>query len=279
MKQLFALALCGMMTVSAFAQEKKNADTIAVITSDTTVTKSGKKAKTVIQIGNIRINTSGNQTVVTNTAEAKKKHSLSLGLVFDHFDLGFSRYLDKGSFTLSPANSFLEFEPAKTSNVGFDFFEMKYKSGSRFAFYIAAGLDWNHIRLKQNVTIQADQAQLTATPDNVAFSKNRFSSRYLRIPVGFEFNTPVQKGKYFRVVAGPELGFLLNGKVKQISEERGKEKFKDDYNFNPFRYGAHLRLAYQNTGIYVKYYFNDVFAKDQGPADFKNMSFGLTWGF
>jgi hypothetical protein len=279
MKQLFTLALCGMMALTAHAQEQKSTDTIAVITSDTSSSKSGKKAKTVIQIGNLRINTNSNQTVVTTTESPKKKNTVSVGLVFDHFDLGFSRYLDKGSFTLSQANSFLEFEPAKTSNVGFDFFEMKYKSGSKFAFYIAAGLDWNHIRLKQHITILKDQPVLDYQPENIAFSKNRLSSRYLRIPIGFEFNTPVQKGKYFRVVAGPELGFLLNGKLKQISEQRGKEKFKDDYNFNPFRYGAHLRLAYQNTGIFMKYYFSDVFAKDQGPDDFNNMSFGLTWGF
>ena len=279
MKSLFTVALCGMMSLSVFAQETKKTDTIAVITSDTVVTKSGKKAKTIIQIGNLRINTSGKQTVVTNTESEKKKRSVSIGLVFDHFDLGFSRYLDNGSFTLSPANSFLEFEPAKTSNVGFDFFELKYKSGSSFAFYIAAGLDWNHIRLKQNITIQKDQPELSYVADNVNFSKNRLSSRYLRLPIGFEFNTRVQQGKYFRIVAGPEFGFLLNGKLKQVSKERGKEKFKDDYNFNPFRYGAHLRLAYQNTGIFAKYYFNDVFAKNQGPEDFKNLSFGLTWGF
>ncbi len=278
MKQFFTFALCTLLMTNVSAQDKKVNDTLVIVSTDSIKTKTTKKATTVIQIGNLKINTNDNKTTVVKETP-KGKHTVSVGFVFDHFDLGFSRYIDNGSFTLSPANSFLEFEPAKTTNVGFDFFEMKYKSGNRFAFFISAGLDWNHTRLKQNITIQKNEPQLTAVSDNVEFSKNRFSSRYLRIPIGFEFNTPVQKGKYFRVVAGPELGFLLNGKVKQISEERGKEKFKDDYNFNPFRYGAHLRLAYQNTGIFAKYYFNDVFAKDQGPTDFRNISFGLTWGF
>lgn len=278
MKQIFVAGMLGLLTINAIAQDQKKADTILVVTTnDTLHTKTAKQAKTIIEIGNLKINRSGSKTTLTKTE--KNKRSVSVGFVFDHFDLGFSRYLDHGSFTLSPATSFLEFEPAKTSNVGFDFFELKYKSGSSFAFYIAAGLDWNHIRLKQNITIQKDQPELSYVADNVDFSKNRLSSRYLRLPIGFEFNTLVQKGKYFRVVAGPEFGFLLNGKLKQVSKERGKEKFKDDYNFNPFRYGAHLRLAYQNTGIFAKYYFNDVFAKNQGPEDFKNLSFGLTWGF
>ncbi len=274
MKKMIIIAACSLMATVAQAQEK--ADTLLIVERDSAKAKEVPKERTSVNLGNIIVNVKRGSSTVSLP---KNKSSFSMGLVFDHFDLGFSRYLDKGSFTLAPTNSFLEFEPAKTSHVGFDFFEMKYKSGSKFAFYIAAGLDWNHIRLKQDITIQKDQSQLTAVPDNVEFSKNRFSSRYLRLPIGIEFNMPVQKGTYFRVVAGPEFGFLMNGKLKQLSKERGKEKFKDDYNFNPFRYGAHLRLAYQNTGIYVKYYFNDVFAKGQGPSDFKNMSFGLTWGF
>lgn len=264
--------------VSAGDQEKGKADTLVVVASNDAKAKSGTKSTTIIQIGNLKINTNDQKTTVVKETSTTKR-TVSVGFVFDHVDLGFSRYLDKGSFTLSPATSFLEFEPAKTSNFGFDFFEFKYKSSPSFSVYLAAGLDWNHIRLVNNVTIQKNQSQLTAVQDNVNFSKNRFSSRYLRIPIAFEFNQKVQNGKHIRFVAGPELGFLLNGKVKQISKERGKEKFKDDYNLNPFRYGAHVRLGYQNTGIYAKYYFNDVFAKNQGPADFRNLSFGFTWGF
>lgn len=237
------------------------------------------KGKTIIQVGKTISIRSKNSEAAVSLGTRAAKRVVSIGFVFDHVDLGFSRYLDNGSFTLSPANSFLEFEPAKTSNFGFDFFEFKYKSSPGFSLYLAAGLDWNHIRLVNNVTIQKNQSQLTTVSESINFTKNRFSSRYLRIPIGFEFNQKVQNGKYLHFVLGPEFGFLLNGKVKQISKERGKEKFKDDYNFNPFRYGAHVRIGYQNTGIFAKYYFNDVFAKNQGPADFKNMSFGLTWGF
>lgn len=313
MKQVCIIALCALMATSVLAQEKKKtgplvivtstdtskanarsktttvvvsggsqenrkADTLVVVASNDARAKSGNKSTTIIQIGNLRINANDQKTTVVKETSTTKR-TVSVGFVFDHVDLGFSRYLDQGSFTLSPANNFLEFQPSKTLNFGFDFFEFKYKSSPSFSIYLAAGLDWNHIRLVNDVTIQQNQSQLTAEQENVNFSKNRFSSRYLRIPIAFEFNQKVQKGKSLRLVAGPELGFLLNGKVKQISKERGKEKFKDDYNFNPFRYGAHVRLGYQNTGIYAKYYFNDVFAKNQGPEDFRNIAFGFTWGF
>ena len=136
------------------------------------------------------------------------------------------------------------------------------------------------MRLKNNVTIQQDKPILSYTSDAVDYKKNRFSSQYLRIPLSVQLRTKQDKnGDKLNFVFGPEIGFLLNGKVKQVSSENGKDKFKDDFNLNPFRYGAFARLGYGGTGVYVKYYANDVFADGQGPTDFKNLSFGLMFGF
>jgi hypothetical protein len=157
---------------------------------------------------------------------------------------------------------------------------MGYRFTDHFKMYASAGLDWNHMRLKQNITFQKDKSSLTYITDAVDYKKNRFSSRYLRIPLSFQFRTnDDKKGDKLNFVIGPEIGFLLNGKVKQVSNENGKDKFKDDYNFNPFRYGAFARIGYGGMGVYAKYYGNDVFANGQGPADFRNLSFGLMFGF
>ena len=265
-----------IVALSSLACIVKAQDSLIVDTVDlkTDLLKIGK-------IITIKKGNSGNAVTLKldNATISKPKKSVSIGFDFTRFDLGFSRYLDQGSFTLSPANANLDFLPSKTSNVGFDFFQFKYKVSDKFRFYIGAGLDWNHIRLNNNVTFQKNQATLTATQEVINFTKNRFSSRYLRIPIGFDFTKTIQNDNKLHLVLGPELGFLLNGKVKQESKERGKEKFKDDYNFNPFRYGGFVRVGYKGWGIYTKYYFNDVFAKGQGPADLKNMSFGLSMGF
>ena len=136
------------------------------------------------------------------------------------------------------------------------------------------------MRLKQNVTIKPENPVLAADVDAITYEKNRFSSRYLRVPLYFEYRTSQNdKGKRATIVFGPEVGFLLNGKVKQVSKENGKVKVKDDYNFEPFRYGANARIGYGGAGLFFKYYMNDVFAKNQGPADYKNLNFGLTFGF
>jgi hypothetical protein len=100
------------------------------------------------------------------------------------------------------------------------------------------------------------------------------------VPLSFQIRTnDDQRGNKVYFVAGPEIGFLINGKMKQVSDEKGKEKVKDDFNLNPFRYGASARLGYDDLGVYVKYYNSNVFADNQGPAGLKNINFGIMLGF
>ena len=273
-KSIIAALLCVCTGVVA-AQEKPKPikDTLVVITRDTL--KKEKKNRIIIEFGK-------KDTIETDTAEQEYKPSSKFSAQFTlaRVDIGLSTYTDDGSFTLSPANSYLERETWKSSNFGLEVFQMGYRFNSYFKVYLAAGLDWNHIRLKENITFQKKQPTLTYVRDDIEFKKNRFSSQYLRVPLSFQLRTKDdQKGNKVNFVFGPEVGFLLNGKIKQVSSARGKEKFKDDYNFNPFRYGAFARIGYGGMGIYAKYYMNDVFADGQGPVDFKNLSFGLMFGF
>jgi len=269
MKRLLVCALLCTFATGAFAQDKK--DTVLVITRDTT-----NKDRKSVTISFVDKDSNDDST----KTEVKSKTKFSFQFIAARFDLGLSTYTDKGSFTLSAANSYLERETWKSSNFGFEFFQMGYRFNSYFKIYTGAGLDWNHMRLKQNITFQKDKPTLIYVTEAVDFKKNRFSSQYLRIPLSFQLRTKDDKnGDKLNFVFGPEIGFLLNGKIKQVSKENGKEKFKDDYNLNPFRYGAFARLGYGGTGVYVKYYGNGVFADGEGPEDFRNLSFGLMFGF
>lgn len=269
MKRLIICTLVSMLATEGFAQNISD-----ILASDVQDTIKKEKRSITIKIGD--------EDSEENSKE-KSKSSVSkftFQFIAARIDLGLSTYTDKGSYTLSPANSYLERETWKSSNFGFEFFQMGYRFSNYFKIYMGAGLDWNHMRLKQNITFQKDKPTLTPVTETVDFKKNRFSSQYLRIPLSFQLRTnDDKKGDKLNFVFGPEIGFLLNGKVKQVSAANGKDKFRDDYNLNPFRYGAFARLGYGGTGVYVKYYGNDVFADGQGPKDFKNLSFGMMLGF
>lgn len=200
------------------------------------------------------------------------------GITFTRLDIGFAKLIDNGSFDLSATNDFLDYRAGKTSNVSFDILQMGYRFNPNFKIYVAGGFDWTLIRLKKNITMQKNTPDLTYVTEPIIFSKNRFSSSYLHIPLNFEFRTKENsRGRRFYVVAGPEIGFLLNGKVKQISDEYGKVKNKDDYNFSQFRYGGVLRLGTNGIALFAKYYASDMF-NSAPQKGLKSMAFGLTFG-
>ncbi|MFN0293061.1 outer membrane beta-barrel protein [Pedobacter helvus] len=200
------------------------------------------------------------------------------GITFTRLDIGFAKLVDNGSFSLSPANDFLDYKPWKTSTLSFDVLQFGYRFNNHFKVYLAGGFDWTHIRLDRDITIQKNKPALEYTEDDIMYSKNRFSSSYVHFPLNFELRTKENHhGKRFRFVVGPEVAFLLGGKVKQISDENGKVKVKDDYHFTPFRYGGAVRIGYGGIGVFAKYYANDMFDTD-AQKGLKNMSFGITFG-
>lgn len=272
MKRLLITAMfCGVF-FTAFSQSKT--DSITTRTTDTVKTK--KKTYKLIFGGDVKTQI-GHDTVKPRFV---KKSKFNFGITFSRFDLGFARLIDNGSFTLSPKNQFLDYKGGKTAYVGFDVLQMGYRFNSYFKIYLSGGFDWTLIRLQQNITIQENTPTLSYTTDNVDYSKNRFSASYLRIPLAFDFRTKDNKhGKKFHFTAGPEIGFLLNGKVKQISDDFGKKKFYDNYHFDKFRYGAYARIGYGGEGLFIKYYANDMFENSPAQGGLKNLNFGLTFGF
>lgn len=259
--KLVAVLICALVG-STQAQEAKS--------------DSSKRAKNVsikVKIGKGSVDTVKRDTI-------KPSSKFSVQLTFARLDLGLAKFTDDGSFTLSPGNQLLETHTWQTHNVGFEFFQMGYRFTHNFKIYVGAGMDWTHMRLKKNITIKPDESKLTIVQESIDFKKNRFSSTYLRVPLSFQVRTNDDKqGNKTHLVFGPEIGFLVNGKVKQVSSEQGKKKVKDDFNLNPFRYGAFARLGYDNFGIYVKYYNSDVFADGQGLKALKNINLGIMAGF
>ena len=162
----------------------------------------------------------------TSSKPSKSYPKVFIGITFSRFDLGLAKLLDHGSLTLQPQNQFLNYRAWKTSNVGFDVFQVGVRFSSNFRLYLGAGFDWTLIRLEDNITILKDQPVLTYRQDNIDYSKNRFSSSYLRLPLAFDFRTNEDRhGNRWHLVLGPEGGVLLEGMVKQISQEYGKQKF------------------------------------------------------
>ncbi|RVU00049.1 PorT family protein [Mucilaginibacter limnophilus] len=278
MKRLFFTVIAGLFTAGAFAQT----DTTITTTTTTVITKTD----TVVTTDTVKTTKrkfkfswdANNRDTIRH--EAKKSPGWSFGVTLSRIDIGFATLNDNGSFKLSPENEFLRYRSWKSSNFAFDFVQLGYRFNSAFKIYVSGGFEWTKFRLREDVTLQRFQPQLTYEESPVDFDKNNFSFTYFRIPLSFYWRSHDDKdGHRFSVVAGPTLGLLINGYTKQKSDENGTQKFSGGYNLAKVQYGAHLRAGYGGIGFFAKYYFNDMFDDSPAQKGLRLFTVGATVGF
>ncbi len=304
MKYISLTLLYCATLLAATAQEKKKSDTLrqnnrtamdTVIMEDV---ETGERRKVRITIpgkddGVITIEKSekthaykkDNQDSddVKITVERPRQSHPIYGITFSRIDLGLVKLIDNGSFTLSDDNRDFKYRPGKTVNFGFDLLQAGYRFNDNFRLFLSAGFDWTYVRLRENIDFKENTTPLEwdyIDRDEINYSKNRLTSTYLRLPLTFELRSKHYSGLgRLKFAFGPEGGFLLKGTQRFKSDELGKQKFKDDYNFTQFRYGAFARFGVGSFGIYAKYYFNDLFENSPNQVGLQNMAFGLMLGF
>ncbi|SMO32090.1 outer membrane beta-barrel protein [Solitalea koreensis] len=271
MKRTILLLASICVCFSAQAQVKTDSVKAKVdsVKADSTVIRMGNNDQVTVIIRK------GNEENVKNKSgkyAVKPFRFTALG----NFDIGFTTFVDDGSLSLSTANSDLELEFNKSSNITLNLVTATvaiYKNYFRLRTGVA--FDWQNYRFKNNITPIANQPNFTYITDVVSFNKNKLMAKYITIPVTFQYNAKGRRNvKGFLVEGGMDFGYLLYARTKQISTERGKVKVNDDFNFTPFKYGTIFKIGYGCAALYVKYYFNNIFEHDQPKLN--NLSFGLS---
>lgn len=136
------------------------------------------------------------------------------------------------------------------------------------------GLEMFNFRFEKPISFREDIAGFVKY-DDVVFSKNKLLVKYLTIPVQINFkpNPNLKKGFYASV--GMSAGYLLNAKNKQISTERGKEKFEGSFNLNDWRVATIGELGIGSIRLYGSYGMTNLFNKDQLFYDMQPYALGL----
>ena len=86
-------------------------------------------------------------------------------------------------------------------------------------------------------------------------------------PLLLEFQIPTGRKRVY-ISAGVVGGLKLwsNTKIKyRVSGDKSKEKVRSDFNLNPFRWGATVRVGYSFFGFHATYYVTDLFKNNMGP--------------
>lgn len=274
MKKLILLLALAIICLNVSAQEdsvktKQNKDTIRI--GGIIIIKKGDKNDKNVEV-----------KVTTDNAKKKKSNvSTNWWIV----DLGFANYSDKtnyastGSYLINrpgyPAldkNDF-KLKAGKSVNVNIWVFMQRINLIKHYVnLQYGFGVELNNYRYKSAISYNEDglvpytaNTQTNAPfifRDSISFSKNKLAADYATLPVMLNFVTnPHQRKKGISLGLGVSAGYLYSQRNKQVSNERGKQKNRGDYNMERFKlsYVAELGLgpvmlygSYSPTSMYEK---------------------------
>lgn len=176
-------------------------------------------------------------------------------------DLGFGNYIDHTNYASAETRDFVRAirpgEAAYTSSdlrlrtgksTNFNLWIVKQSYGltpdRKFQAKWGFMLESNNYRFESNNSFNVENRPFMFR-DSVRFSKNKLVANYVTVPLLFSFNSRPNRDRGFVVSAGISVGYLTASRMKQVSDERGKRKTRDNFDLEPWKlqYVAELGLG------------------------------------
>ncbi|MCW3088994.1 MAG: hypothetical protein JWP81_63 [Ferruginibacter sp.] len=279
---LIALA-CVCQSANAQTEPAKEADTIRI--GNIIITKNG--SKTAEDKDDSRRNT--NHIAIGRHHRSKPSNiSTNWGIV----DLGFANYSDETNYAATGSylynrggniaplgKSDFKLKTGKSVNVNIWFFMQRLNLIQHHVnLKYGLGLELNNYRyrssanisyLEQNPYISSQANSPVIIRDSIQFSKNKLAADYVTVPLMLNFSTsPGYTNKGLSLSVGVSAGYLYSQRNKQISQERGKQKNRGDYDLERFKlsyvaelglgpvrlYGSYSPKSFYSTGLDMKPY-------------------------
>ncbi len=225
MKLIYCLMAATMISLSANAQDGDKKE----------------KKSTTITLGSDGIKVNDKKI----EEKPEKKVDLSVGMV----DIGINSIIDNTNYGSTEAKSFLQvpqslqnenlfsMRTGKSWNVNVYpvMVKMRLHNGKKQRIYFSTGigLQMYNFRYTKNISFRNETVPMVVM-DTISFSKNKIGLTYLNIPLQFTFKTKLADKAWLVYGVGATGGYRIASWNKQVSPERGKQKNRDEFNFNDF---------------------------------------------
>jgi hypothetical protein len=233
---------------------------------DETRIKLGKKEYRVVE------NNDGVVVFKTTNNDTRKKNYERFKGHLGGFELGFDGYLtDFWSTTLEPQDNYLALNTTKSYNWSFLLPCLNIGFTRHFGIAATLGIEWNKYRFDGNNSIVKDEYGVIGPyyPDEgIVYSKSKLVTTYATLPVILEAQIPLSNSHRTINIGGGVIGAAKLGAHTKVIYETGgkqKDKHKDDFSLNTFRWGATGRIGYEFFQVYGTCYFTSMFEKSKGP--------------
>ncbi len=268
----FSFFVAFLGTISSAQENTEATPTKAdstIAKSDTTRIQIGKTEVLVIEDKSEGGKTKVEINKVEKEKEPKNNKSSKADLIhWSGFELGVNTWINKdGNFGEPSGHNYLELNEAKSLAINLNMFEKSVRIiGDNLQLVSGLGLSWNNYRFRKDITLYSDSSIIGANYDEEDYRKNKLTVSYLTVPLLLEFNSSSEAKKSFHVSAGVVGGLRLGSHTKQVKADGTKlPKIKDDFNMNPFRYDATVRIGFGNYTVFGSYALNSMFRDGQGP--------------
>ena len=204
------------------------------------------------------------------------------------FDLGYANYTDE-----SPQMAYLAIYPPSKYWVNSGSLKLDNRKASNFNIWIVqqklnvyqhkinlkygVGFEMFNFRFEQPVSFRNEPGK-TVFIDDVNFTKNKLFTKYLTVPVQLNFQPNPYSRKGFYASIGLSAGYLVDARNKQISPERGKQKYDGTFELNNLRFATIGELGIGGIRLYGSYGSINLFDKNQTHFSFFPYALGLRFG-
>lgn len=204
-------------------------------------------------------------------------------------DLGLSSYLEDGKFP-DEAGKAYAIRPWGSWHLGLNSVQRTAVTNS---FYVewALGVSWNIFAFQNDNTLVVKEDDGVAFEEDfrdVSFIKSKFGVTYLNVSAVPMFSFGDERGgrkwrtynSGFRIGVGPYAGYRIGSWARQVYKDedgdRQRERTRDNFYLNNFRYGVRLQVGVRSADFFINYDMNDLFASGKGPT-LNALSFGVTF--
>jgi len=206
------------------------------------------------------------------------------------FDLGFANFVDKSPmlYWLAANPNSLPFYPGPVMSP--ENFTLNNKKSTNVNVWVVTqkinlyqhkinlkyglGVEMFNFRFDKPISFRED-IEKNVKFDAVSFTKNKLLVKYLTVPVQINFSPNPTNKKAFYASIGMSAGYLWNAKNKQISGERGKEKFRGNFNLNDWRIATIGELGVGAVRLYGSFANTNLFNQNQSFIDMQPFAVGL----
>jgi len=201
------------------------------------------------------------------------------------FDLGYANYIDESpqkmaDFSLPYSKYFvnsgsLKLDNRKASNFNIWIVQQKLNVYQhKINLKYGVGFEMFNFRFEQPVSFRNEPGK-TLYMDDVNFTKNKLFVKYLTVPVQLNFQPNPYSRKGFYASIGLSAGYLVDARNKQISPERGKQKYDGTFELNNLRLATIGELGIGGIRLYGSYGSINLFDKNQSSFSFFPYALGL----